>query len=422
MSFSAEIISVGTELLLGDIVNSNAQMLSQGLSEIGISVYFHTVVGDNRQRLSEAVNFAKKRSDIIITTGGLGPTYDDLTKEVLAECFDRKLVLHEDSKNRIFDFFRKIGTKMTSNNKSQAMIPQGAEVFQNDWGTAPGVAFEQEGKYIIMLPGPPAECSMMFHFRVVPYLERITNRVIFSKSIKIFGMGESAVDKKIGKMMLSMKNPTVAPYAKTGEVMLRVTASAQTKKEAEELINPVLAEICRELGDVVYGIDVSNLEEVALESLRKSGKTLAVAESCTGGMLAKRLTDIPGASNMFLGGLIAYNNAIKTRLLEVSETVLTSEGAVSEATAIAMAKGVRNMMGADIGISITGIAGPDGGVNSLKPVGTVFIALDTQSDTVCSCFSLWGNRERIRYTASSNALDMLRRNLMRQSECVEKVI
>lgn len=416
MSMSAEIISVGTELLLGEIVNSNAQMLSQGLSEMGINVFHHTVVGDNRQRLSEVIELAKRRSDIIITTGGLGPTYDDLTKEVVAECFGRKLTLHEDSHIRVMDFFRKVGTVMTANNKSQALIPQGAEVLVNDWGTAPGVAFKSEGKYVIMLPGPPAECSMMFLFRVIPYLERITKRVILSKSIRVFGMGESAVDNILGKMMLSMENPTIAPYAKTGEVQIRVTASSKTKEEAVKLIEPAVDEILKKLGDVVYGVDVDSLEEVVVNLLKQRKVTVAVAESCTGGLLAKRITDIPGVSDVFIGGICAYNNSIKNKLLGVDKEVLESEGAVSKAVAVAMAQGIRKSMGADIGISTTGIAGPTGSHNPSKPIGTVFIAMSTEDYDTVECFSLWGNRQRIRNTASSHALNIMRKYLSNKVE------
>ena len=408
MSMSAEIISVGTELLLGEIVNSNAQMLSQGLSEMGINVFFHTAVGDNKQRLREIIDLAKSRSDIIITTGGLGPTYDDLTKEVVAESFGKKLTLHEDSHIRVMDFFRQAGTTMTPNNRSQALIPQGSEVLINDWGTAPGVAFKSGGKYVIMLPGPPAECSMMFLFRVIPYLERITKRIILSKSIRVFGMGESAVDNLLGKMMFSMQNPTVAPYAKMGEVLLRVTASATTKDDAVKLIDPVVDEILAKLGSAVYGIDVESLEEVVAGLLKQKKLTVAVAESCTGGLLAKRITDIPGVSDVFLGGICAYDNSIKTKLLGVKPEVLESEGEVSKTVVAAMAEGVRKATGADIGIATTGLAGPGGKTNPSKPIGTVFIAISSEDYNAVNCFSLWGNRQRIRNTASSHALNMLR--------------
>ncbi len=412
MSYSAEIIGVGTELLLGEIVNSDAQIISQGLSELGVNVFYHTVVGDNQQRLQAVIELAKTRSDIIITTGGLGPTYDDLTKETIAMCFGKRLIVHDRSRVRLLDFFKKTGCSMPENNDSQAMIPEDSIVLENDWGTAPGIIMEHGGKHIIMLPGPVAECSMMFQFRVIPYLEKITNRIILSKSVKIFGMGESAVDKILSPMMADMKNPTVAPYAKNGEVLLRVTASAVKKEEALALIEPVVDNICSKLGDVVYGVDVENLESVVLQLLKKSGKKLVVAESCTGGLLAKRLTDIPGASENFLGGICSYDNNLKTGLLGVEPQIIETDGAVSESVARSMAEGMRRLTGADFSIGITGLAGPGAATNPSKPIGTVFIALAAEGFCECSRFSLWGNRARIRNVAASHALDILRKHLI----------
>ncbi|MDP4109693.1 MAG: CinA family nicotinamide mononucleotide deamidase-related protein, partial [Bacillota bacterium] len=284
---NAEIISVGTELLLGDIANTDAQMISEGLSILGINVYYHTVVGDNPERVKKAVEIAKSRADILITTGGLGPTCDDLTKETLAEAFSKKLYMHKPSLDRMTEMFRCFSRPMTENNKKQAMIPEGSFVLENDWGTAPGCAFEQDGKHVVMLPGPPSECRPMFFEKAFPYLMKLSGGTIVSQTVKIFGLGESAMEERLHDMMNSMSNPTIAPYAKEGECLARVTAKAETEEKAREMIGPVVEKVRDILGDVVYGIDVSSLEEVAVNLLRDRKLTLATAESCTGGLLSK---------------------------------------------------------------------------------------------------------------------------------------
>jgi len=412
MSHNAEIISVGTELLLGNITNTDARDIAQMLSELGINVYYQTVVGDNDARLREAVNIAKGRADILITTGGLGPTYDDMTKQTLAAAFGKELVFHEEEAERIRSYFasRLHARKMTDNNLQQAYLPEGCTVFVNDWGTAPGCAFYAEGVHVLMMPGPPRECVPMFRYRAMPYLAALSEGEIHSHNIHIFGMGESAVEAQLREMMLAMSNPTLAPYAKDGEVMLRLTAKAADAAEADALMAPALARVREILGDVIYGVDTGTLENTVLEHLKAQGKTLAVAESCTGGLLAKRLTDVPGSSAAFLGGVVTYANSAKTELLGVDAALIAREGAVCEGVARQMAEGVRQRLGADLGVGITGIAGPASD-NTEKPVGMVFIALSAADRTVCRALQLGGDRDRIRNSSAHNALDMLRRML-----------
>ena len=326
MSHTVEILSVGTELLLGNIANTDAQMLSQGLSELGLNVFWHTVVGDNLQRAEEAVALAKQRADIIITTGGLGPTCDDLTKNVLAEAFGKKLVFDEGSAQRIRSYFQRTGRPMTDNNLQQAMLPEGCTILENDWGTAPGCAFEAEGCHVIMLPGPPSECRPMFQYRAKPYLLSLSEGVIASHTIKLFGIGESSMEAQLRDQMNAMSNPTLAPYAKEGECELRVTAKAATSEEAQALLKPTVEQVKKLFHDKVYGVDVPSLEYVVLEALRTKGLTLGTAESCTGGLIAKRLTDIPGASQAFQGGIVSYTNEIKETLLGVPAHMLDQIG------------------------------------------------------------------------------------------------
>ena len=413
MAYTAELIAVGTELLLGSIANTDAQMLSQGLSELGINVYYHTVVGDNPQRLRAAVELARTRADIIITTGGLGPTCDDLTKNVLAECFGRPLVYDEESARRIEGYFQRLHTHrpMTQNNYQQAMLPQGCTILSNDWGTAPGCAFENDGVHVIMLPGPPRECAAMFRHRAVPYLRQFADGEILSRTLRVFGMGESFVEDKLRTEMNTLTNPTLAPYAKEGEVELRITAKAPTEEEARALIAPVEELVRKRLGDCVYGADVSSLEEVALSLLRDRGLTLGCAESCTGGLIAKRFTDLPGASAVFRGGVVSYASAVKAEVLGVAPALLEEYGAVSEPVARAMAQGARQVLGCDLAVATTGVAGPDPDDRG-NPVGLVFLALAGPEGTyVKRLESPTGGRPRIRNVAASHAFNLVRRYL-----------
>ena len=411
----AELIAVGTELLLGNVANTDAQIISQGLSALGITVLHHTVVGDNPQRLSEALETARNRADIIITTGGLGPTYDDLTKQTICKTFHRELELHEDILEDLKTWFQtKIGKKMPENNIQQAMLPVDCTIFDNPVGTAPGCAFVEDGVHVLMLPGPPFECRYMFEHRAAPYLEKLTDGVIVSHEIRVFGMGESAVEEALHEPMTTLTNPTLAPYAKTNECMVRATARAESREKAEELLTPLVREVCETLGDVVYGVDVGSLEEVVSGLLAERGLTLAAAESCTGGLLSKRMTDLPGASKVFRGGVVSYVNGVKANVLGVPREVLEQYGAVSEETARAMAEGCRRVCGSDLAVSLTGVAGPerdDWG----NEVGTVYAALAGPEETICKKLTCGRGRgrDRVRTAAASNALDLIRRFLLK---------
>ena len=411
----AELIAVGTELLLGNVANTDAQIISQGLSALGITVLHHTVVGDNPERLAEALETARNRADIIITTGGLGPTYDDLTKQTICKTFHRELELHEDILEDLKTWFQtKMGKKMPENNIQQAMLPVDCTIFDNPVGTAPGCAFVEDGVHVLMLPGPPFECRYMFEHRAAPYLEKLTDGVIVSHEIKVFGMGESAVEEALHEPMTTLTNPTLAPYAKTNECMVRATARAESREKAEELLTPLVREVCETLGDVVYGVDVGSLEEVVSGLLAERGLTLAAAESCTGGLLSKRMTDLPGASKVFRGGVVSYVNDVKANVLGVPREVLEQYGAVSEETARAMAEGCRRVCGSDLAVSLTGVAGPerdDWG----NEVGTVYAALAGPEETICKKLTCGRGRgrDRVRTAAASNALDLIRRFLLK---------
>ena len=412
MSHTVEILSVGTELLLGNIANTDAQTLSQGLSELGLNVYYHTVVGDNPQRAREAVAIAKKRADIIITTGGLGPTCDDLTKNVLAEAFGKKLVFDEPSAERIRSYFAKTKRPMTDNNLQQAMLPEGCTVLANDWGTAPGCAFQAEGVHVIMLPGPPSECRPMFQYRAKPYLQSLSEGVIASHTLKLFGIGESAMEAQLRDQMNAMSNPTLAPYAKEGECELRVTAKAPTDAEAQALLKPTVEQVKALFGSKVYGVDVSSLEEVVEGLLREKGMTIGGAESCTGGLMAKRLTDVAGASQVFLGGIVSYTNQVKAGMLHVPQHLLDQFGAVSPEVALAMAEGARKALGCDIALATTGVAGPDKD-DWDNEVGTMFVAIATPDGTHVRPLKLGSRpvRARLRTQTAHHAFDLARRYL-----------
>lgn len=404
---NAEIVCVGTELLLGDIVNTNAAFLAQELAAAGISVFHQSVVGDNPQRLLEAFQIGLSRADVVLTTGGLGPTYDDLTKETAAKYFNRKMVLDESLLENIRCIFSRIGREMTHNNDKQAVMPEGAHVFPNENGTAPGLALEQDGKIIVMMPGPPREMKPMFLNQVLPYLTRGEPHTLVSRTIHVFGMGESAVEELLRDRMNAGKNPTIAPYAKEGEVQLRVTAFASAKEEAERMLDPVVAEICGLLGDVVYGVDAKSLQNALVTELTAKGLTVAAAESCSGGLVSERITEIPGSSAVFGLGVCTYANSAKEQVLGVPKELLEKHGAVSPAVAESMAACVRRVSHADIGISVTGIAGPGGGSDE-KPVGLVYVAVcsDAYSDVIKLNLGRGYAEQRamIRYVASSHAL------------------
>lgn len=402
-----ELISVGTEILLGDILNTDAQFLSIELAKLGISVIHQSSVGDNRERLLAQLKEAADRSDIIILSGGLGPTPDDLTKEVCCEFFGKKMFLHEPTVEKIKTYFSTKGMEMAQNNLKQAMLPKDCVIFPNDNGTAPGMAIEKDGAHILVLPGPPRELKPMFRNCAVPYLMQFSDRIIVSHNIRTFGIGESLMAERVNDLF-DAENPTVAPYAKDGEALLRVTAMARTKEEAENLCKPVINEIKNRLDGFVYGVDYTCIEEAVVEKLKEKHMKVATAESCTGGLIAKRITDVPGASEVFDCGIISYANEIKHRVLGVSEDDLNKYGAVSEPVARQMAQGALKVSGADIAVSVTGIAGPDSDSTN-KPVGLVYIGLaDRDNVWVRELRTSRKDRSYNRYVSASNALNMIR--------------
>ncbi len=412
----AEIMAVGTELLLGDILNTNAQFLAQEMAALGIDVYYQTVVGDNPQRLRDTIFHAFSRVDLIITTGGLGPTEDDLTKEIAAEYFGEKLVLDERALARIEKYFARTGRTMTENNKKQAMVPeQHGIVLYNDNGTAPGIIMEKNGKTIVMLPGPPKETVPMFQNQVKPYLAKKQEYTFVSRILRVANVGESAMETMVKDLIDAQTNPTIAPYAKDGEAILRITAKAKDEDEANRLIDPVAAALRERLGIAVYAEGETDLETVTAELLLQKNLTIAVAESCTGGMLASSLIEYPGISRVLLEGCVTYSEAAKQKRLGVRAETLEKYGAVSAETAREMAEGIAKTSGAAIGLATTGLAGPDGGTAE-KPVGLVYIALHYKGKTTVEECHFAGKRNVIRARAVNRALDLLRKTLLAEDD------
>lgn len=407
-----EIISVGTEILLGQIVNTNARDISRLLSQLGINVFYTTVVGDNPERLKEALSVAAKRADGIITTGGLGPTKDDLTKEVIAEFCGLKCVTHQESLERLTAYFKNRNKYMADSNLKQAEMPEGCIVLENDFGTAPGAIIEGGPATIIMLPGPPSEMKPMLYNKARPYLEKMSDSVISSKVLRVFGVGESEAEEKVKHIINNQTNPTIAPYAKVGEMEFRLTAKADSIQAANELLAPLEAQVRDILGDVVYaeGEDAT-LQSTVVELLRKHNKTVTFAESCTGGLLAKKITEVPGSSECFNVSYVTYSNNEKERLLGVSSQTLETYGAVSHQTALEMCRGAKAKASADIAVSVTGIAGPGGG-SAEKPVGLVYVGICTDDVWEYKKLNLSGNRSAVRERTSLYALDAVRRYLI----------
>ena len=409
----AEILCVGTELLMGDIVNTNAAFLSKRLCTLGIGVYRQSVVGDNRARLAADLRDALERADLVITSGGLGPTADDMTKEVAAEVFGRSMFLHEESLSRIERYFADTGRRMTPNNRKQAMMPEGATVFPNDYGTAPALALVREdGKTLVMLPGPPRELEPLFCEQVEPFLRPRCASVLFSRNVHIAGMGESAVESALPRALLDAANPTVAPYCVAGEVRLRVTAKAENEAAAAALCDSVVEQIrATPVGDFIYAIDTPSPEAALVALLAERGLTLSTAESCTGGLIAKRITDVSGSSAVFACGAVTYQTPTKTAILGVDPALIEACDVVSAEVAEAMAVGARERFGTDLAVSTTGFAGPGGGTER-DPVGTVYIAVATREGVSARRLTLSGRRDRayIRTVAATNAiLDVLTR-------------
>lgn len=410
----AEIISVGTEILLGDIVNTNSQFLAKELASLGIEVYHQSTVGDNKQRLLECFDESLKRSDLVITTGGLGPTGDDMTKETAAEYFGQELELHKPSLEVLESFFVKTGRKMAENNMKQVYFPKDAIVLKNNNGTAPGAILKKNDKSIIVLPGPPREMKAMFNESVKPYLQQFTNEMLVSKTLRLYGIGESNLELEILDIINEQTNPTVALYAKELEVTIRITAKAKNEKDAFELIKPVEEEIKNRVGKYVYtegDISVSEgetaLEDAVAKLLVEKNLTIAVAESCTGGLVSSSLINYSGISSVFLEGCVTYSNEAKMKRLGVKRETLEDFGAVSEQTAIEMAEGVAKELGANIGISTTGVAGPGGGTEE-KPVGLVYTAIYINGKTVVKKNIFNGDRRKIRLRATRDLLNELR--------------
>ena len=407
-----EIISVGTEILLGNIVNTNAAYLAEQCASLGVSCFYQTCVGDNEERLTETVKTALKRSDVIILTGGLGPTQDDLTKEVVAKAMRRKLVEDSKAKEMLISYFEKRNIEMTENNLKQALVPKDSIVMYNNNGTAPGVIIESGGKTAILLPGPPGEMKPMFEGYVTEYFKKKNPFVISSVTVKLCGIGESKAEDMIADLIAKQENPTIAPYAKTGEVHLRVTAKAENEKDAMKLIRPVVKKLKAIFGDKVYSTEEQvTLEEAVVRLLSSNSLTICTAESCTGGLVSARLINVSGASDVFKCGHVTYSNKAKKRILDVKKSTLDKHTAVSAQVAGEMAKGARKSCKADVAVSVTGLAGPGGGTEQI-PVGTVYIGCDVKGKVTVREYHFSGNRSKIRENAAAAALTLVRDGIL----------
>ena len=406
---NCELISVGTEILLGDILNSNAQYLSKELASLGVGVTHQCTVGDNRERLLSAIDLAFSRCDMIIFTGGLGPTPDDLTKEVCSEYFGKELFMDKEIALEIEQYFKDRNRRMPESNLKQALVPEDAKILYNSCGTAPGFIMEKDSKIMVILPGPPNEMTAMFESGVKPYLKEKSDAVILSHNVRTFGIGESAMSEEV-RDLLDMENPTVAPYAKSGEALLRVTAKAKNEAEAENLMKDTLEEIKKRLGTYIYGIDVNSTEEALSRILKEKQLTVSFAESCTGGLCGKRMTDLGGASQIFHCGVISYSNDIKEKVLSVKKEHIEKYGAVSSIVAAEMAEGARRLSSSSIGVGITGEAGPTSGDG--KPVGLIYVAVtDGEKLLITELKGRTGGancREYNRFYAASSAFNAVR--------------
>lgn len=408
-----EIISVGTEILLGNIVNSNAAYLSEKCAGLGLSCYYQDVVGDNEERLTNVLQTAISRADILLLSGGLGPTQDDLTKETVAKALGRQLYLHEQTKAAITDFFQKKGMEITENNWKQAMVPEGSIVVENPNGTAPGIIVEEGGKHIILMPGPPNELIPMFENSIIPYLNALQPGIIYSQTVKVCGIGESKAEAMVEDLINAQDNPTIATYAKTGEVHLRVTANAEDEHEAKKLVKPVVKELKRRFGNHIYTTQEEvTLEKAVVDLLLANHLTVSTVESCTGGMLAARLINVSGVSECFKTGFITYSNKSKRKILGIKKSYLEKYGAVSSEIAKAMAKEAAIFTKADVTVGITGIAGPDGGSEE-KPVGLVYIACNVCGRIDIRECHFSGSRLKIRESSVSTALSLMRESILK---------
>lgn len=407
----AEIITVGTEILLGDILNTNCRYLSRELAAMGIEMYYQITVGDNEERLLKTLDESLNRSDIVICTGGLGPTEDDITKEVCAKYFGYELELHKPSLDAMIERFKHMNRVPTKNNEKQAYFPKEAYILKNDNGTAPGCIMEKEGKMIVVLPGPPREMESMFENYVKPYLSKLTNDVIESEVLRIIGVGESKVENDILDIIDSQTNPTIATYAKGYECTLRITAKAKSVEEAKELIKPMSDEMKRRFGQSLYATGETSIEEVVSKILVENNLKIAVAESCTGGMVSASLINYPGISSVFMEGCVTYSNEAKMKSLGVKKETLDVYGAVSDKCAKEMASGVAARYNTNIGIATTGIAGPDGGTDE-KPVGLVYFGIYINGKVISKKYVFNGDRQGVRERATRTILNDLRLELL----------
>lgn len=404
------ILSIGTELIMGQTVNTNGAELSRELTGMGLPVYYHLSVGDNPDRIKKSMAYLYEQVDFIITTGGLGPTQDDLTRETIADYFGIPLELHAPSLNTISSFFEKIGQPMNENNRKQATFPKGALILDNPLGTAPGFFLEVGGKKLASLPGPPREMRPMLEARLKPLIQNLSEGWFESRYVVLYGIGESAAETALEDLITSQTNPTIAPYAEPGQVMFRVTAKGEDQADALALLEPTMAIIRDRMQDNIVSEDGQSLWQVAAAMLIENHKTLALAESCTGGMLAAGLTDMPGISEVFDRSYVTYSYAAKEQDLGVPAELLARYGAVSEETAREMARGLKERTGADLCLSITGIAGP-GGDTPDKPVGLVYIGLATDQGVTVIKNHFHGNRQRVRIATCQKALDILRKEM-----------
>lgn len=408
---TAEIICVGTELLMGQVLNTNEHYIASRLAEAGVALNHSSVVGDNPERLRELLNLAKGRADVIIMTGGLGPTDDDLTKETVSAAFGKKLRFHPECMEKMVSYLKEAGRNLTKNNEKQAYLPEGCIVIENNNGTAPGCIIEDGLKAAIMLPGPPREMVPMFNETVLPYLKKKSGMVLKSRILRLFGIGESRAASMCDELIKNQTNPTIAPYAKEGEVTFRVTASGKGEAEAQRLVDEACEKMYGILGEYIYAEgDDNSMARVVVDALRENKMTVATAESCTGGLIGKMITEIPGASEVYGFGFVTYANEAKMQLLGVRKETLDTFGAVSEETAREMAEGARRASGSGIAVSVTGIAGPGGGTEE-KPVGLVYIGVSDKKGTEVFRFVQHGDRERVRNKSALCALDIIRRRI-----------
>lgn len=407
----AEIITVGTEILLGDILNTNCRYLSRELAAMGIEMYYQITVGDNEERLLKTLEESLNRSDIVICTGGLGPTEDDITKEVCAKYFGYELELHKPSLDAMIERFKHMNRVPTKNNEKQAYFPKEAYILKNDNGTAPGCIMEKEGKMIVVLPGPPKEMESMFENYVKPYLSKLTDDVIESEVLRIIGVGESKIENDILDIIDSQTNPTIATYAKGYECTLRITAKAKSVEEAKELIKPISDEMKRRFGQSLYATGETSIEEVVAKMLVENNLKIAVAESCTGGMVSASLINYPGISSVFMEGCVTYSNEAKMKSLGVKKETLDVYGAVSDNCAKEMASGVAARYNTNVGIATTGIAGPGGGTDE-KPVGLVYFGIYINGKVITKKYVFNGDRQGIRERATRTILNDLRLELL----------